>query len=75
MRTLYTIQTKVTAVREIKEKIHTKGVGKDAEFEEVSLGWFLHLDGSRELIHVGPDKPELKAGDPIRITIEALLST
>lgn len=32
--------------------------------------WFVHLDGSRESLSLGTEKPDLNVGDKIKITLE-----
>ncbi len=36
----------------------------------VSRGWFVHLSGSYEAIHVGDEKPAFEVGQPVTITLE-----
>lgn len=60
-------------VERVYEHKHQKwigGVGKEATFEYVSMGWFVLLTGSHEALHVGHSEPNLKPGDLVRITIE-----
>jgi len=46
------------------------GVGPNATFKEIELGFYLHLQGSHEAIYVGFERPEFDVGDKIKITIE-----
>ena len=62
-------EAKVTSVQERFESHHVSGVGDDAAFSKVSIGWFIGFEGSWELIHVGTDKPETKIGDVATIEI------
>lgn len=47
------------------------GYGESTVFEQVSLGWYIHLDGSNELLFVGntDPKPIPNATAEIRITL------
>lgn len=64
------IPTTITAIEEHKQQDYVSGVGDSATFKERSLGWFLFLQGSHEAIHVGMEKPDLRVGDKMKITIE-----
>lgn len=66
----YIIETMVTGLLNKSKKKYVSGIGKNAVFDDEPLGWFLHLEGSHEVIFMGIEKPELKDGDKIRITIE-----
>lgn len=66
----YLIPTTVTLVEERFRRVHLHGAGDAAQFREESLGWFVWLEGSYEMLGVGPEKPALAIGDRIRITIE-----
>lgn len=67
--THYLIHTTVVEVNEIFRKEHVRGAGPEAEFRDVSRGWFAILEGSYEALHLGMEKPELKAGDKIELRI------
>ena len=60
---------KVVKIEEKFEKTHIRGVGPDAEFKDVSLGWFVSFQGSYESIHVGFEKPTTKFGDIATVEI------
>lgn len=66
----FLIPATITAIEERKSRDYVSGVGETAVFQEISLGWSLFLTGSHEAIHVGMDKPDLKVGDKMKITIE-----
>jgi len=66
----YVIATTVIGVNEEHRKVWVSGIGKETVFREHSLGWFVHLDGSDEAICLGAERPVLKVGDAIKITIE-----
>jgi len=62
--------TRVQSVEEKKHNNWIRGFGKDAIFEEVSLGWFVCLTGSHEAMFAGTKKPPIEPGDfaGVRIT-------
>jgi hypothetical protein len=62
--------TRVLSVRKEMRKIYLSGFGEEAKFREQSLGWYMHLEGSYESLHLGFEKPEIHAGDRVKITVE-----
>jgi len=48
------------------------GTGKKAQFEDFSLGWYIRFQGSNESFFISETKPNLHAGDRIRVTLEKL---
>ena len=66
----YTIFTRIVRVEEVFERKHISGFGETALFDKVSQGWIVLFDGSYEALNFGHTKPELEAGDTIKITIE-----
>lgn len=60
---------KVLKIEERKTSIWKSGVGSDAVFEDKSLGFFAQFEGSYESLFLGHEKPNLKAGDTVDITI------
>lgn len=68
MKLIFT--TSVSAIKEEFWQRYIEGVGKEAVFEKVSKGWFLHLDGSHEALFTGFDKPDIKIGSVATVTIE-----
>ena len=69
-------QTRFTLTVPIKDVIHrhsrhcVSGFGDSAVWEERSLGWFVHFDGSHELLYFGDERPEFEKGDLVKITFE-----
>lgn len=62
----------VLRVEERHVKTHVSGVGKEAIFNEDSLGWFVLVDGNIAIRVVPPhgDPPDVKPGDRVRLTLE-----
>lgn len=69
-RVRYTVQAKIVYIEEHFRPRYIAGIGKDATFDQESLGWFILLDGSHEAIQVGRDKPDWKKGETVRISFE-----
>lgn len=59
------VERKSSAVRAHKE-------GDEIKVERQDLGWFVLLEGSRESWAVGFDEPDLKVGQRVQVTIEAI---
>lgn len=66
-----------TRVRHKEEKFdhvwksgHATGMApaQDAEFNRVSLGWFVTFEGSFESLYFGKKEPDLKIGDSIEVS-------
>jgi hypothetical protein len=73
--TRYTILSKVRKLEQLKRKQYVSGVGGDAIFNEHSVGWYIHLDGSRESLYIGDSQPlDLAVGDEVKVTIEKVKS-
>lgn len=70
MPVAYTFTTTVLAVTEEKTKVHVSGTGPDWVHRVESLGWFVTLEGSYEKVCLGPERPDLKAGDRVKVTIQ-----
>jgi hypothetical protein len=66
----YILNTSIIDVKEQFKQSHIRGSGKDAEFEQVSLGWFILIDGVCTWLFLSHEEPEFKPGDEVRITIE-----
>jgi hypothetical protein len=64
-----TFRATVIDVREKFHKNYVRGVGKEAEFVDVSLGWFLRLTSSFESIFVGHEKPDIEPDDAVYVSI------
>lgn len=73
-RVIYTFTTRVVSVsrRTSKQYIKGSGFGDSARFREIDLGWYVHLDGSQEALHVGDEQPTLAPGDSVRVAIQRL---
>jgi hypothetical protein len=73
-KVVWTFTTRVKSVsrRTTQRYIPGSGLGKDARFRELDLGWYVHLDGSQEALHLGAEQPELAPGDSIKVTLERL---
>jgi hypothetical protein len=63
-----------TSVLKVSEQFQDTETWRDSNGQvhvnRVSLGWFVRLAGSQEQIHVGCEKPELRIGDTVKITLE-----
>lgn len=73
LRVLKTNLVFYTEVVDVKEHFRDRwinGVGDDAVFEQVSVGWFMYLLGSHEAIHIGSSGDWAKPGDQVKITFE-----
>jgi hypothetical protein len=60
-------------LKRIEERFREKwlsGHGDTSKFEKISIGWFIHLEGSWESLFIGYEKPDLNVGDNVIITIE-----
>ena len=74
----YAVHSTVEKIEERTRNVWVGGTGPDAKFEKESLGWFVHIRGSREALYIGevqPDPIDLNAGDRVRIVIEKLTTT
>lgn len=66
----YTIRTKVSRVWEHFQDQYLRGVGKDAVFTKVFMGWYVAFEGSYEALFFGKEQPDLKVGDKVEIKFE-----
>lgn len=66
----YVIYTTVERVEQITETVRTYKEGDDIIVEKADRGWFIHFEGSRELIFFGMEQPRLAKGDIVKITFE-----
>jgi hypothetical protein len=60
-------------IRKIENKITSQwlsGVGKDAKFAVNSIGWYAIFESCPASIYLGEEKPALKMGDKVRLTVE-----
>ena len=67
--THYIFYSRVLKVEEHFVKLYRSGKGDEAIFEDASAGWYIHLRGSRESLFIGNEKPEIVAGDLVKIII------
>lgn len=75
MTDIYRMGARVAAIEEKKRLISVVPTeepdgSKGMASESVNDGWFIRLEGLNVSIAVGPDKPKMKVGDRLRITIE-----
>lgn len=68
----YAIFTTVVKTEERFRDIHVSGVGGDVVKRRESIGWYVHLQGSYEALHLGFEKPAFAHGDKIKITFERI---
>jgi len=68
--TLYILYAVVDDVREHFKSVHVEGFGKDAVFAKESKGWWVTFEGSGEWLYFGETKPDMSAGDKVKITFE-----
>ena len=68
--TIYVINSVVEDVREHFRKVHISCSGADATFRNQSLGWYVLFEGSQECLYFGETRPELNAGDKVKISFE-----
>jgi len=61
-----------THIRDIQKR-HIKtwisGVGKEAEFHDDFIGYYILLQGSHEMLCVGLEEPRLRVGQRVKISI------
>ena len=48
-----------------------RGLGRDAEFDDDSLGWWVVFQSCASM-YLGREKPGLVAGDRVRVTVEKM---
>ena len=70
MKTRIKFYSTVEDVAERFRSEYVSGKYPDAIFRSVSMGWFLHLEGSYEALGLGPDKPDFQVGDKVEIIIQ-----
>lgn len=71
MPTSYVFSSTVASVSERTRKEYVFGSGKEAVFRDEPLGWFVALEGSHEALWVGTERPDLRPGDRVKISIQA----
>lgn len=60
----------VDSVEERYSRTYVRGLGKEAEFREDSLGWFVTFSQHQVSIRVGDNRPDLGPGDRVHLTLE-----
>jgi hypothetical protein len=79
MAAIYVIRTRVAKV-EPRENVTYVNIADRAKPPSLDntvsviepLGWFLHLEGSRESFCIGTDEPPFAAGASVKLTIEVM---
>lgn len=70
------VKSQIIAVFEKFDKVYRAGSlanarwGGQVEFDMVSKGWYISLDGAGIAISVGPQPPDLTTGEIVIVTIE-----
>lgn len=62
----------VTRVEERYVRLYLGGAGAEADFEDRRLGWFAVFSEPQLAFKIGDSRPQLEAGDRVRLTIERL---
>jgi len=70
MKTRWIINTKVDYTEEKFVRNYGPGTGSKAKFTDMSIGWFLRLEGSNESFYISDGEPDLHAGDKVKIILE-----
>ena len=68
----YTFYARVLKVEEHFTKLYRSGLGDKAVFEDASQGWYMHLNGSHEMLYIGDIKPEIEPGDLVKIVVHKI---
>ena len=68
----YKIKTRVKSVERLDRVLRAHMVGGQAVVEKEDLGWYVCFEGSWEKLYLGTEKPNLKVGQAVEITIEGL---
>ena len=67
----YVFYSRVTRVFEHNPVVRAYSNSEgDTITETRSFGWFIHLEGSYEALHIGNVKPGLVVGDRVKVTVE-----
>lgn len=66
------VYTTINKLERKTERIYVRGFGDTAEFTNRDMGWFMHLTGSKEWIHIGFDDPGFKPGQKLKVTFEVI---
>jgi hypothetical protein len=71
--TIYSFKTKITSVKQHYEpknwRVEIENGEKKTICDNVSSGWYITLDGSRESIYLGNDKPDITEGQEVKVSI------
>ena len=65
---MITIYAKIVKLEERFEHFNWRRVGGDTFYDTRSIGWWMSLEGSRESLFVGTSKPDLEAGEVIKVS-------
>ncbi len=66
----YKMMDRVARVEQRFVRQWVRGVGKDAEFTDDGQGWWLKLETMPTSMYLGEEKPGLKEGDRVALTVE-----
>jgi hypothetical protein len=73
MATVYSFKTKITGVKQHFEytnwRLENVGGEKQRACDQVSIGWYITLEGSRESIYLGNTKPDLVKNQRVTVSI------
>ena len=58
---------KVTAIDKYIDRVYVRGAGKDAEFEEIHIGWRLEIEDGFSFIFPKHMCPDAQIGDEMRV--------
>lgn len=68
--------TEVEKVEQKTERRYHPGTWTEAKgaaqvaYDNISLGYYLHLRGSHEALFVGMEEPEFKTGDKVSVLVQ-----
>jgi hypothetical protein len=68
-RAVIRFNSKIEKLEQRSYKVWIKGHGRDAVFEDIPIGWFMHIQGSGEALYVGDSKPDMNVGDAVVLSI------
>ncbi len=66
----FVIYSRVVSIQHRFRDQWVRGNGANAVFEKVDMGFYMHLEGSHEVIFMGMEKPQYQPNDHMKITIE-----
>jgi len=72
MKTRYKIMTSVRSIEEVEQIVRAHKKGDDVILEKENMGWYVCFEGSWERMYLGNEKPALKIGQKVMITVEGL---